>query len=91
MPKIMSFAVHHVTNSAVEVDEDATSARGCWYLLQTATLKATNQAGRLAAQYDDQLVCTHGKWVFRRVNLKSRFYTTHEAGWADLPHLLERS
>ena len=26
---------------------------------------------------------------FARVNLKSRFYTTHEEGWANLPHLLE--
>ena len=39
MPNVMSFAVHHVTNSAVEVNEDATNARGRWYLLQTATVK----------------------------------------------------
>ena len=91
MPNVMSFAIHHVTNSAVEVNEDATSARGRWYLLQTATVKKTNQAVWLAAQYDNLLTCTDGKWAFRRVNLKSRFYTTHEAGWADLPHLLKRS
>lgn len=91
MPDIMSFAIHHVTNSAVEVNEDATSARGRWYLLQTATVKKTNQAVWLAARYDDDLVCTDGNWAFRRVNLKSRFYTTHEEGWANLPHLLKRS
>ena len=28
MPNVMSFAIHHVTNSAVDVNEDATSARG---------------------------------------------------------------
>ena len=27
MPDIMSFAIHHVTNSAVEVNDDATGAR----------------------------------------------------------------
>lgn len=91
MPKIMSFAVHHVTNSAVVVSDDATSARGRWYLLQTATLKESNEAVWLAAQYDDQLVYTDGGWAFRRVNLKSRFYTSHEAGWANVPHLLEQS
>lgn len=91
MPDIMSFAIHHVTNSAVEVNEDATGARGRWYLLQTATVRKTNQAVWLAARYDDELVCTEGKWMFRRVNLKSRFYTTHEEGWANLPHLLKQS
>lgn len=91
MPKVMSFAIHHVTNSAVEVHDDATSARGRWYLLQTATLQETNQAVWLAAQYDDHLVCNNDEWVFQRVNLKSRFYTTHEAGWANVPHLLKRS
>ena len=90
MPKVMSFAIHHVTNSAVEVNEDATSARGRWYLLQTATLKKTNQAVWLAAQYDDQLVFKDDKWLFRSVNLKSRFYTTHAAGWADIPHLMKQ-
>ena len=90
MPSVMSFAVHHVTNSAVEVSEDATTAQGRWYLLQTATLSKTNQAVWLAAQYNDQLVCANGEWAFRHVSLRSRFYTTHEAGWAKLPHLLEQ-
>ena len=65
MPDIMSFAIHHITNSAVEVNEDATSARGRWYLLQTATVKKTNQAVWLAARYDDDIVCVDGNWVFR--------------------------
>ena len=91
MPRVMSFAIHHVTNSAVDVNEDATSARGRWYLLQTATLKETNEAVWLAARYEDELVYTDNRWVFRQVNLRSRFYTTHEAGWANLPHLLEQS
>ena len=90
MPNVMSFAVHHVTNAAVEVDDDATTARGRWYLLQAATMKESNQAVWLAARYDDQLVLEDGRWRFRRVDLKSRFFTTHEAGWANVPHLLER-
>jgi hypothetical protein len=90
MPKIMSFAIHHVTNSAVEVNEDATSAQGRWYLLQTATLKETNEAVWLAAQYQDELVKMGDNWLFRHVKLKSRFYTSYEAGWAKLPHLLEQ-
>ena len=90
MPNVMSFAIHHVTNSAIEVSDDACHARGRWYLLQTATVKANNQAVWLAAGYDDDLVCQDGKWLFRRVNLRTRFYTSHEAGWAKLPHLLDQ-
>ena len=91
MPNVMSFAIHHVTNSAVAVDEDATSARGRWYLLQAATLKEANQAVWLAAQYEDQLLFRNDKWLFQRVNLKSRFFTSFDAGWANVPHLLEQS
>ena len=91
MPNVMSFAIHHVTNSAIEVSEDANTARGRWYLLQTATVEENNQAVWLAARYDDEFVCEQGSWLFRRVTLRSRFYTTHKDGWADLPHLLERS
>ena len=90
MPSIMSFAIHHVTNSAVEVNEDASAARGRWYLIQTATLTETNQAVWLAARYEDELVLEGDKWKFRKVTLRSRFYTTHTDGWADIPHLLEQ-
>ena len=90
MPGIMSFAIHHVTNSAVEVNEDATAARGRWYLIQTATLTETNEAVWLAARYEDDLVLEGDKWKFRKVTLRSRFYTTHKDGWADIPHLLEQ-
>jgi hypothetical protein len=88
MPNVMSFAIHHVTNSAVEINDDATRARGRWYLLQSATMKETQQAVWLAARYDDQLVFSADSWSFQRVQLRSRFFTTHEAGWAQLPHLL---
>ena len=91
MPKVMSFAIHHVTNSAIEVNEDATGARGRWYLIQTATLKQDNQAVWLTAQYDDEIVFVDEQWKFRHVKLRSRFYTTYEAGWANLPHLLEKT
>jgi hypothetical protein len=91
MPSVMSFAIHHVTNSAVQVSDDASSARGRWYLLQTATVKASDEAVWLAAHYDDEIVATDAGWRFRRVQLRSRFYTSYEAGWAKIPHLLEQS
>ena len=90
MPNVMSLAIHHVTNSAVEVSDDARSARGRWYLLQTATVKASDEAVWLAAHYDDEFVATDAGWRFRRVQLRSRFYTSYEAGWAKIPHLLKK-
>ncbi len=90
MPNVMSFAIHHVMNEAIEVSDDAMTARGRWYLLQTATLAESNEAVWLAARYDDALVFEDDAWRFSEVKLKSRFYTTHRDGWADLPHLLNR-
>ena len=91
MPSVMSFAVHHVTNAAIEVAPDADSARGRWYLLQAATLRDNNKAVWLGARYDNHFVHVEGQWKFRRVELRSRFYTSYEKGWADLPHLLGAS
>ena len=91
MPNVMSFAIHHVTNAAVEVAPDARTARGRWYLMQTATLKSSDEAVWLAARYDDQIVWTDDGWKFERVELRSRFYTSHEAGWARIPHLLRQT
>jgi len=91
MPKVMSMAIHHVTNSAVEVSVDAQSAVGRWYLLQAATIAESDQAVWLAASYQDDLVHTDGSWHFRRVTLRSRFYTTYAEGWAKQPNLLENA
>lgn len=91
MPNVMSFAIHHVTNSAIEISADAKSAQGRWYLLQTATLSATGQAVWLAARYHDELIYADGGWRFQKVQLRSRFYTSYEEGWAALPHLLQQA
>ena len=90
MPNVMSFAIHHITNSSVEVSEDVKTATGRWYLLQTATLKTNNEAVWLAARYDDQIVFEGDQWLFQRVNLISQFYTSYESGWARIPHLMEQ-
>ena len=90
MPNVMSMAIHHVTNSAVQVNDSATEADGRWYLLQTATLKTANQAVWLAAKYDDRFVYVDDRWLFARIELRSRFYTSYDEGWAKVPHLLER-
>jgi len=87
MPNAMSFAIHHITNSAIQLSDDGQQATARWYLLQTATLSATNQAVWLAGRYDDDLVMDGDDWKFRRVAIKTRFFTPHEEGWAQTPVL----
>lgn len=85
MPKVLSFAIHHVTNAAVDVSEDATTATGTWYLLQTATTQADGQAVWIAGRYQDDFVLVDGEWRFSRIAIATKFFTTHETGWADQP------
>ena len=87
MPKVMSFAIHHITNSAVAVSEDGRRANARWYLLQSATLRETDQAVWLAGRYDDVLVREEGEWRFQSVRISSRFFTPYEDGWAKTPAL----
>jgi ketosteroid isomerase-like protein len=87
MPNVMSFAIHHITNSAIEVAEDNQSARGRWYLLQAATLNESNQAVWLTGCYDDELIRDASGWKFKRVRLKSRFFSPYEEGWAATPFM----
>jgi len=54
-------------------------------------MREGNKAVWLAACYDDQFVQVEGQWKFRKVKIRSRFFTSYEKGWADVPHLLEES
>ncbi len=87
MPNAMSFAVHHITNSAVELSEDGRSAKGVWYLLQAATLAAGEQAVWLSGLYEDDLVLDTDGWKFERIKITTRFFTPYDKGWAKVPIL----
>ncbi len=87
MPATMSFAVHHITNAAVDLADDGKTARGTWYLLQTATLSSSNEAVWVSGLYQDDLVLEADGWKFARINISTRFFTPHKTGWADTPIL----
>lgn len=87
MPQILSFAIHHVTNSTIDVSDDATGARGRWYLLQAATVSQGNRAVWIAGRYDDQFTKVADDWRFKRVAIQTKFFTPYDAGWAELPFL----
>ena len=83
MPNIMSFAIHNVTNSAVELSQDGQSAVARWYLIQMATQKEQNLAVWLTGRYVDQLVLENDIWKFKHVSLTARFYSPYDQGWAE--------
>lgn len=87
MPKVLSFAIHHVTNSAVEVAPDAQSATGTWYLLQAATTTRTQQAVWIAGRYHDEFVKVEDSWRFSRITIDTKFFTASGSGWAEVPFL----
>jgi limonene-1,2-epoxide hydrolase len=87
MPRALSFAIHHVTNSAIAVADDAQSATGRWYLLQAATLSQAKRAVWIAGRYEDRYVRAAGAWRFQRVAIRTRFFTPHDKGWAEVPFI----
>ena len=87
MPNVMSFAIHHVTNSSIVLDDDGQAAEGRWYLLQMATLARQNRAVWLTGRYVDRLVREEGSWKFRHVSLTARFFSPYDEGWAETPFL----
>ena len=87
MPRVLSFAIHHLTNPVVEVSDDGENAKGRWYLLRTATVIAGNRAVWIAGRYDDEFRREDGEWRFQRIALRTRFFTPFESGWAEVPFL----
>jgi ketosteroid isomerase-like protein len=83
--RALSLAIHHVTNPAISVADDAQSATARWYLLQAATLRQGNRAVWIAGRYADEFVRASGDWRFRSVTLRTRFFTPYASGWGEVP------
>jgi len=82
MPAMISFAIHHVSNPFITVSDDAKSAKGRWYLFQTATTAPEGRAIWFAATYEDEYIRVGDSWFFKEVLLKRRFVAPYERGWA---------
>ena len=91
MPNVMSFAIHNVTNSAVDLSEDGQSAEARWYLIQMATQKDKNKAVWLTGRYVDHLVLDNLDWKFKHVALNARFYSPYDQGWAERNFVASKS
>jgi SnoaL-like domain len=73
-----SSVVQNVLNGAVDIDEDAGTASGRWYIMEHMK-RSTGEPGMLLAYYDDTYVRVGNRWVFA-----SRELVRQYAGPTDL-------
>lgn len=85
----ITFAVHNILSPIIDLAGD--TATGTWYLLQTCTYAAGNQAVWGAATYHDRYVRQNDVWKFQHVQIVSHFWTPFEEGWARTPFITRRS
>ena len=91
--KVVSFAIHHVTNSIIVVDGDR--ATGEWLLWEPMVFaRSGEQAMWMAARYNDIYRRVDGEWRFAHVKLELRMLSPYEEGFADVfdstGHLMRR-
>lgn len=85
--QMIPFALHYVTNSAIEVEGD--QAQGTWYLFQACTFAEGNQAVWGAGRYQEKYIRIGGEWKFKNLTVASFFWTPYEQGWVKRPFLQE--
>ena len=78
-PDNISFAIHQVSNSAIEVDGD--SAEGSWYLWQPMVMRDENRALWLAARYDELYLRQDGNWLIHDCKVQVRMLSPYEKGF----------
>ena len=79
-PKVVPFAIHHVTNPIIDVDGD--HATGRWYLWQPCTVSPAGEALWMAGRYFDEYRREDGIWRFEHVQIELRMLSPYDAGWA---------
>ena len=78
--KVLPFAIHHVTNPALEIDGDR--ATGRWLLWQPCTHATGEQALWIAGDYHDEYRREDGEWRFAKVTFHLNMMSPYEAGWS---------
>ena len=77
--KLMPFAIHHVTNPAIEVEGDR--ATGRWHLFQPC-VHASGAALWIAGRYQDEYRCEDGVWRFAKLSFRPNMISPYELGWS---------
>jgi hypothetical protein len=81
MPSAVSFSVHSVCNSIVDIDGE--TARGSWRSVIPATFTIDGRAVPhwLFSSYDDTLRKVEGQWLFTHMRSVIQRVAVHEEGW----------
>jgi ketosteroid isomerase-like protein len=80
--KVVSFAIHHVTNPVIEVDGDR--ATGDWLLWEPIVFARGERAVWMAARYHDRYRRIGGEWRFEHVAIDLRVLSPYERGFAQV-------
>jgi len=81
VPNAVSFCMHMVHNSVIEVDGDRASGR--WYFEAPTTNAATRKAQWMAGRYVEEYVRVEGRWKFASIKTEWNYVAPYDEGWGD--------
>lgn len=88
-PARIDWSLHYLIDASIEVARDRSSARGRWYLFETARMvnpkTAIPEMVWLAGVYDDEFVREEGKWKFSLVKLDIQKIVGQTGVWEEAP------
>jgi len=83
--KVITWTLHYMVPSAIDVSDDGQSARGTWYLWELATMPKTDgksEAVWIGGTYEDTFVKEDGRWKFKTVTLRLDILSPYGDSWA---------
>ena len=83
VPGAVSFCMHMLHNSIIEVDGD--HATGQWYYEAPTTDTASGRAQWMAGTYLEEYVREDGEWKFASIRTKWKYISPYDEGWAKNP------
>ncbi len=82
VPGSVSFSMHMVHNSIIDVDGD--TAKGRYYFEAPTTNAASNEAQWMAGRYIEEYVRIKGEWKYTSLCVEWNYVAAYKDGWGDL-------
>ncbi len=83
VPGAVSFCMHMVHNSIIEVDGDR--ATGKWYYEAPTTDSSSGRAQWMAGTYVEEYLREDGEWKFESIETQWKYISPYDEGWAKNP------
>jgi len=81
VPNSVSFCMHMVHNSVIDVSGD--TAKGRWYFEAPTTNAITNEPQWMAGRYIEEYVRVGEKWKFSSIETQWNYIAPYAEGWRD--------